>query len=110
MRNAYHAMAAALGMAVLGACANVGGLGGVLGSVLQPQPAQLAGTVQSVDTRAQQIAIQQPDGQSVAVLYDSRTKVVCQDRNYAVTSLEYGDRVLARIQDQGNGTYYTDSV
>jgi hypothetical protein len=94
----------------LGACSQVGNLGGVLGSVLQPQAAQLAGTVQSVDTRNQQIAIQQSNGQNLAVTYDSRTKVVYQNQTFAVTSLEFGDQVVARVQDQGNNVYYTDSV
>ena len=33
-----------------------------------------------------------------------------QNRNYAVTNLERGDRVTARIQATNNGGYYTDLV
>jgi len=103
-------MAAAAAIATLGACSQVGSLGGVLGSVLQPQPMQASGTVRNVDSRNQQISIQQSDGQSVAVYYDNRTKVVYQNQLYSATSLEYGDQVIARLQDHGNNAYYADSI
>lgn len=105
------ALAAALISAT--ACSGAGGLGSVLGSVLGGGAGggaqQLTGTVRSVDTRNQQIAVQQSNGQSVAVLYDQNTKVVYQNRLYAVTNLEAGDQILARIQTQNNA-YYTDSI
>jgi outer membrane lipoprotein SlyB len=103
--------AVAVGMvASLGACAG-NSLGNVLGSVLGggTESGQLTGTVQGVDTRYQQITIQQSNGQSVAVRYDNQTQVVYQNQNYPPTSLEYGDRVTARIQANGN-SYYTDYV
>jgi hypothetical protein len=42
--------------------------------------------------------------------FDNNTKVVYQNRNYSVTSLENGDQVNARVQQLQNGGYYTDSV
>ena len=86
--------AAALMVASLGACG--GSLGNVLGSVLGggsggsggSQSGQLAGTVRGIDTRSQQIAIQQSNGQTVAVNYDNQTRVVYQNQNYSPTSLE----------------------
>jgi hypothetical protein len=96
----------------LGACSSTGGLGEVLGSVLGTgqQQQQLAGSVRSVDTRNQQISIQQSNGQSVAVLYDANTKVVYQNTRYAVTNLDPGDQVVARITTTQNNAYYTDSI
>jgi hypothetical protein len=97
----------------LGACSSAGGLGEVLGSVLgggQQQQQQLAGSVRSVDTRNQQISIQQSNGQSVAVMYDANTKVIYQNTRYAVTNLESGDQVVARITTTQNNAYYTDSI
>jgi exosome complex RNA-binding protein Csl4 len=95
----------------LGACANTGGLGSVLGSVLGGgSQSQVTGTVRSVDTRGQQISIQQSDGRTVTVTYDNQTQVVYQNRNYPVTSLEYGDQVTARIQSTANNRYYTDLI
>jgi hypothetical protein len=95
-------------------CANAGGLGEVLGSVLGgTTPAtgqQLAGTVRGVDTRNQQLSVQQSNGQSVAVLYDQNTKVVYQNKLYAITNLEAGDQINARIQTTQNNAYYTDSI
>lgn len=95
----------------LGACANMGGLGSVLGSVLGGgSQSQVTGTVRSVDTRGQQISIQQSDGRTVTVTYDNQTQVVYQNRNYPVTSLQYGDQVTARIQSTANNGNYTDLI
>jgi hypothetical protein len=96
----------------LGACSSAGGLGSVLGSVLGTgtQGQQLTGAVRGVDTRNQQISIQQSDGSSVAVLYDQNTKVVYQSRLYGVGNLENGDQVVARITTTQNNAYYTDSI
>jgi hypothetical protein len=96
--------------ATLGACAQTGGLGNILGGVLGNQPSSIGATVQTVDTRNQQVVLTQSNGQSLGVNYDSRTKVVYQNQLFSVTNLEYGDQVLARIIDQGNNTYYTDSI
>ena len=102
----------ALMVASMGACAG-NSLGNVLGSVLgggsQSQSGQLTGTIRGVDTRSQQIAIQQSNGQTVPVYYDKQTQVVFQNQNYSPTALENGDRVTARIQANGNN-YYTDYV
>jgi outer membrane lipoprotein SlyB len=106
--------AAALMLASLGACAG-NQLGNILGSVLGggaqsgQQSGQLSGTIRGVDSRSQQISIQQPNGQTVPVSYDNQTQVVYQNQNYSPTALENGDRVTARIQANGN-SYYTDYV
>ena len=104
---------AALALFALGACSSVGQLGDILGGVLgggQQANNQVAGTVRGVDTRNQQISLQQSNGQSVALGYDNNTRVVYQNRAYNVSSLESGDVVTARIQQTNNGAYYTDSV
>ena len=108
-----HTAAAALMMASAGACA--GNLGNVLGGVLGgngtgSQSAQLSGTIRGVDTRSQQIAIQEPNGQTIPVSYDNQTQVVYQNQNYSPTSLENGDRVTARVQATNGNSYYTDYV
>jgi hypothetical protein len=95
---------------VVSACSQLGGLGSVLGGAGQPQTSQVSGTVQGVDTRNQQIVIQQPNGQSIGLLFDSQTQVTYQNRSYSINNLERGDRVTARIQQGNNGGYYTDLV
>lgn len=100
-------------LVTLGACSQAGGLGNVLGSVLgggQQQGSQLTGIIQGVDTRNQRIGIQQSNGQTVTITYDNQTKVVYQNQNYPVTSLDRGDQVTARIQSSNNGSYYADLV
>ena len=97
----------------LGACANTGGLGSVLGSVLgggSQSQSQVSGTVRNVDTRGQLVSIQQSNGSTANVTYDNQTQVTYQNRNYPVTSLEYGDQVTARIQNTQNNGYYTDLI
>ena len=107
--------AAALALASIGACSQAGALGSVLGSVLggggqQQQGSQITGIVRQVDSRNQQLALQQSNGQTVALVYDNRTKVVYQNREYTVANLENGDQVTARVQQTQNGSYYTDLV
>ena len=98
------------------ACSSAGGLGSILGSVLGGgvgqggQGTQVSGYVQGVDTRNQQIGIQQSNGQTLAVAYDNNTQVVYNNQNYPVTALERGDQITARIQQLQNGGYYTDVV
>jgi hypothetical protein len=110
LQRASRTAAVALTLVAMSACAN-SGLGNILGSVLGGGGGnELTGTVQGVDTQNQQIGIIQSNGQSVGVRYDNNTRVIYQNQNYPVTSLENGDQVVARIQDQGNGSYYTDSI
>ena len=109
LQRAGRTTAVAFALVAMSACAN-SGLGNILGSVLGGGGDQLAGTVQGVDTRNQQIGITQTNGQTVGVRYDNQTRVIYQNQNYPVTALENGDQVVARIQDQGNGNYYTDSI
>ncbi|MFL5607347.1 MAG: hypothetical protein ACJ8AD_12940 [Gemmatimonadaceae bacterium] len=95
------------------ACSGAGGLGNVLGSVLgqgQQQGGQVSGYVQSVDSRSQQVYLQQQNGQTLALAYDNNTQVVFQNQRYNVTNLERGDQVTARVQSMNNGGYYTDYV
>ena len=94
----------------LGACAQAGTLGEILGGVMNAPAQTMAGTIQGVDTRAQQIFVRTTDNQTVAVSYDSRTAVVYQNQNYDVTALESGDQVSVRITSTTNGGYYTDRV
>ncbi|MFL5618339.1 MAG: hypothetical protein ACJ79A_08100 [Gemmatimonadaceae bacterium] len=105
--------AAAAGMlAALAACSSLGSLGNILGSVIPgggSGSSQVSGYVSGVDTRAQVIGLQQPNGQPVNLLFDNQTKVVYNNQSYPVTSLDRGDQITARIQNTNNG-YYTDLV
>src|SRR5438094_9925638 len=91
-------------LVTIGACANSGGLGEILGSVLGGGATgqQLAGTVRAVDTRNQQISVTQSTGQAVAVRYDQNTKVVYQTKLYSITNLDAGDEINARVQTTQN--------
>lgn len=113
--NAWHRAArAATALSFVTAvtsCSQVGNvLGGVLGGGGGAQQGQVSGYVQGVDTRTQQIAVQQSNGQTVVLSYDNQTAVVYQNQNYPVTALERGDLVTARVQSTQSGAYYTDLV
>lgn len=110
--RAFRPAAAGLILATIGGCSSMGGLGSILNGGLGGQQTsnQLSGSVLGVNTRSQQIGIQQSNGQSISVSYDNNTQVVFQNQNYSPTSLERGDRVTATIQDNGNGAYYTNYV
>ena len=94
------------------ACSNNSNLGDILGGVLGGGGSQVSGTIAGVNTRLQQIGIQQSNGQTVTVGYDNNTKVVYQNQNYPVSSLEYGDEVTARVANNSNtqSGYYTDLI
>src|SRR5688572_25734074 len=103
--------AAAAGMlAALGACSSVSRVGDMIGGMLgRGQASQVSGYVQGVDTRSQIIALHQANGQPVNLLFDNQTKVIYNNQSYAVTSLDRGDQITARVQNTNNG-YYTDVV
>ena len=49
-------------------------------------------------------------GAGLAVGRRLAAKVMYQNQQYAVTALEHGDQVTARVQNANNGAYYTDLV
>lgn len=115
MRTIGRSCAALALLLSLGACRSgseiaevlAGGLGGGGG---QGTANQLQGAVASVDTRNQVLVLQNESGQQAQIRFDQQTKVVYQSQTYAVTNLERGDVVTARIQQLQDGSYYTDMV
>jgi Cu/Ag efflux protein CusF len=90
-------------LAAATACSNAGNIGA------GGQANQVSGVVRGVDARSQQIGLQLSNGQTVGLQYDNNTEVIYQNRRYGITSLDAGDQVTARIQQNGNA-YYTDLV
>lgn len=114
IRSAARGGAAAFLLMAATACSNNSNLGDLLGGVLGGGGggSQVRGTVAGVNTRTQQIGIQQSNGQTVSVGYDNNTQVVYQNQNYPVSSLEYGDDITARVANNSNTNsgYYTDLI
>ncbi len=112
MFNLRKLSGAAMAVIAITACSQAGQLGDILGSVLGGGGGanMVSGAIRGVDSRSQQISLEQSNGQAVALAYDNNTKVVYQDRLFSVNSLESGDRVNARVQQLQNGGYYVDSV
>ena len=109
MKNLTKNMALAAAL-VLGGCAQAGTLGDILGGVMNAPAQTVAGTVQGIDTRSQQLFIRTSDNQTVAINFDDRTDVVYQNQTYPVSALESGDQVNVRIQSTTNGGYYADRI
>lgn len=106
---------AILAVAATGACSSIGGLGNILGGLGQGQGQgqnQVSGVVRNINTRNQQLSLQQNNGQNLTVNYDNQTRVVYQNQSYSVSNLEYGDQVTARISTTNNNgnQYYTDLI
>lgn len=111
MQQAATRGIAILVVAASAACSSTGGLGNILGGVFgQGQGGQISGTVRNIDTRNQQLTLQQSNGQNVNLSYDNQTQVVYQNQNYSVANLQYGDQVTARIANSNNNQYYTDYI
>jgi hypothetical protein len=112
LRSVARGGAAAILFASASACSNNSNLGDILGGVLGGGGSQITGTVAGVNTRLQQIGIQQSNGQTVTVNYDNNTQVQYQNQNYSVSSLEYGDQITARVSNSNNTSsgYYTDLI
>lgn len=103
--------AAAALLLATAACSSTGGIGGVLGDVLGGGGGnQVAGTIQGVNTRTQQLGITQTNGQTITLSWDNNTQVIYQNQNYPVTSLEWGDEVTARVSSTSNNSNYTDRI
>jgi hypothetical protein len=108
-----RAAAGALLVLSAGACAGAGGgIGDILGAVLGGGAGgqQVAGVIAGVDTRNRVIGLQQQNGQTVELQFDDNTQVIYQNQRYAVSALERGDQVVARVQATNNNGYYTDSI
>jgi hypothetical protein len=109
MKNLTKTMMLAVAL-LPGGCSQAGSLGDILGGVLNAPAQTVAGTIQGVDTRAQQVFLRTSDNQTVAMAYDDRTDVVYQNQTYPVTALESGDQVSVRFQSTSNGGYYADRI
>jgi len=101
-------MVFALAILALAGCqelGRIGGLGdyGIIGN-------EIVGEVMNVDSRGRQIEIRANSGRTSTVRYDNNTQVIYRQRNYAVANLEPGDYVAARVQQDRDGRYYTDTV
>jgi hypothetical protein len=68
------------------------------------------GQVQYIDTQRQILQVTTQQGQQGNVYFDNRTRVVYQNQEYQVTSLERGDEIAMRIQQDQRGNAYTDYI
>jgi uncharacterized protein DUF5666 len=82
------------------------------------QVSNVQGTVTNVDTQAQRIDLNVSYGNGLrnsqnnnnSIYYDSRTRVLYQNRAYVPTDLERGDQIDVRVYDNGNGRLLADTI
>ena len=82
----------------------LGDFGGIGGSN------DVIGEVQVVDTRAREIEIRTDSGRTSVLRYDNNTQVIYRQKGYAVSNLEKGDYVAARVQRDRDGQNFTDTI
>jgi exosome complex RNA-binding protein Csl4 len=70
----------------------------------------IIGEVQIVDTRSREIEIRTDSGRTTVLRYDNNTQVIYREKGYAVSNLEKGDYVAARVQRNRDGQNFTDTV
>ena len=118
MKTASFLLAALL-LASCGSMGN-GGLGDIiLGSPSSTQSSDVEGYVASIDTRNQRIDLdvteinnlRQSDttNQRGTIYYDSRTRVLYQNREYRVEDLERGDQIAVKGFND-NGRYVAETI
>ena len=118
MKTASFLLAALL----LASCGSMGsgGLGDIiLGSPSSNQSSDVEGYVSNIDTRSQRIDLdvteinnlRQSDttNQRGTIYYDSRTRVMYQNREYRVEDLERGDQISVRGFND-NGRYVAETI
>jgi len=81
---------------------DTGGYGGLNNDVI--------GEVQFVDARSREMEIRTDAGRRTLVRFDNNTQVSYRQRTYPVTSLERGDYVAARVEQDRDGRLFTDSI
>ncbi|HXI11805.1 MAG TPA: DUF5666 domain-containing protein [Thermoanaerobaculia bacterium] len=113
-----------LALLLLPGCGSVG-VGDILGAVLGgggagqggnypsgSQSQDVRATVESVDTRGQRIELSYVNGRNsrATVYFDSRTRVVYQNRSYSPSDLERGDEVEIRLSNSRNNQPVADTI
>ena len=71
---------------------------------------EIVGEVIDVDNRSREIEIRADSGRTSMVRYDNNTQVLYRQRTYPVTNLERGDYVAARVQQDRDGRYTTNTI
>jgi hypothetical protein len=121
MRRAIVFSFTVLLLASCGSMGNGGSLGDIiLGSPSSTQSSDVQGYVNSVDTRNQLINLDvtyvnnlrqsgSNTNQRGTIYYDSRTRVLYNNREYNVTDLERGDQISVRGYND-NGRYVAEQI
>ncbi len=96
-------------------CGSAGGLGEVLGGVLnapgtETGTATVTAEIQANDQQQQMVQIVTDNGEQGVVRWDAGTEVIYKNETYGAGALERGDLVQMRLQQTSDGALYTDYV
>ncbi|MGZ8500651.1 MAG: hypothetical protein ACXW5W_19825 [Candidatus Binatia bacterium] len=98
----------ALAMVTLTGCLEGTGIDG-LGDYGR-QANEIVGEVMNVDSRSREIEIRTDSGRTSMIRYDNNTQVLYRQRTYPVANLERGDYIAARVQQDRDGRYTTNTI
>ena len=115
IRRALAPVALSTGLLFAGCASGGGGLGDILGGVLnapsgQPASGEIAGEIQANDPQQGMLQIKTSNGQTGVVRYDAGTKLYYQNQEASPAGLERGDLVEMRVQETTDGALYTDYI
>lgn len=98
----------ALALFTLAGCHEIGHIDGPgdYGSVSD----EIVGEVVNVDSRSREIEIRTDSRRTSTIRYDNNTQVLYRQRTYPVANLERGDYVAARVQQDRDGRYSTNTI
>jgi uncharacterized protein DUF5666 len=68
------------------------------------------GTVRSIDTYARTISVDPGYGSYMTINYASNTPVYYNNRTFAISDLEVGDQIDARVNDLGGGRFNAQDI
>jgi hypothetical protein len=81
----------------------IGGPGGVRGN-------QVRGEIERIDQRRREMDIRSETNSETRVHFDTNTEFLYRNRDYPVTSLQGGDRVMVRVERRNQGQLYAQQV
>jgi len=100
-----------LAMSVVVGCDNIALVGRpTLGVGSSLEEIEFVAEVESLDTRDRQLYLRTSEGERKVVSYTPATRVIIEGREYPVTDLKSGDRVVMQLHKDSRGNDYTDLI
>lgn len=110
MKPLMRTLVLTLALLPFAACHEIGHIGDATTTPGGSTQTTAVGEVRDVNTSTRQIELRTDAGRTHRVNYDSRTRVLYQNKEYSPSNLESGDYVDMRIYQDGSGRLYSDEI